>query len=75
MRAETDESERTSPTIADPDAEFVGWQETGSGETFALYNITAAGHPLGSTVTDKHLREMNLQVPDAPPAQESEKKS
>jgi hypothetical protein len=57
------------------DAEFKGWQSTGSGEVFALYNIKAAGHPAaGSTVTDKTLRKLNLQVPDAPPSQELLKK-
>jgi len=46
------------------DAIFMGWQKTKSGEIFALYNITAAGHPsLGSTVTDKSLLKLNLQIP------------
>ncbi len=49
------------------DAVFKGWQKTGSGEVFALFNITAPGHPaLGSTVTDKTLHKLHLQVPDAP---------
>jgi hypothetical protein len=49
------------------DAVFKGWQATRSGEVFALYNITSAGHPaLGSTVTDKTLHKLNLQVPSAP---------
>ena len=49
------------------DAVFKGWQKTGSGEVFALYNITSAGHPAhGSTVTDKTLHRLNLQVPSAP---------
>jgi hypothetical protein len=57
------------------DAEFKGWQKTGSGEVFALYNIVAAGHPAaGSTVTDKTLHRLNMQVPDAPPPQELLKK-
>jgi len=49
------------------DAVFMGWQRAGSEEVFALYNITAAGHPsLGSTVTGKTLHKLNLQVPGAP---------
>jgi hypothetical protein len=49
------------------DAVFQGWQKTGSGEVFALFNITAPGHPaLGSTVTDKTLHKLHLHVPDAP---------
>jgi len=49
------------------DAVFVGWQKSKSGEVFALYSITAAGHPsLGSTVTDKSLLKLNLQIPLTP---------
>ncbi len=49
------------------DAVFKGWQKTGAGEVFALFNITAPGHPaLGSTVTDKTLHKLHLQVPNAP---------
>jgi len=49
------------------DAVFMGWQKTRSGEFFALYNITAVGHPsFGSTVTEKSLRRLSLQVPGAP---------
>jgi len=49
------------------DAEFKGWQKTGSGDVIPLYNITAAGHPSrGSTVTDKTLHKLNLHVPGAP---------
>ena len=49
------------------DAIFLGWQSTRSGDVFALYNITAKGHPLlGSTVTGKTLRKLNLQAPGAP---------
>ena len=65
----TDESQtaESSPERPlDEDAVFKGWQKTGSGEVFALYNITATGHPLrGSTVSDKTLHKMGLQVPDA----------
>jgi hypothetical protein len=56
---------RTLPQSArNEDAVFMGWQKTTGRETFALYNITAAGHPsLGSTVTEKSLLKLNLQVP------------
>lgn len=48
----------------DSDAEFIGWQETPSGEVFALYIVTAAGHPLcGSTVSEKTLKKLNLKPP------------
>jgi hypothetical protein len=60
--------EQTHPSSSDSDARFIGWQENLKGEVLALYNITAANHPLyGSTVTGKSLRDMNLHVPDAPP--------
>ena len=46
------------------DAVFVGWQETLEGEAFALYNVTVKGHAYyGSTVTDRTLRNLNLQIP------------
>jgi hypothetical protein len=46
------------------DAVFLGWQETLSGDVFALYNITAKSHLYyGSTVTDKTLRNLHLQIP------------
>jgi hypothetical protein len=51
-------------SVSDSDAVFLGWQETLSGEVIALYNITADGHPsYGSTVTDRILFELNLQIP------------
>jgi len=54
-----------SPLSAD--AVFMGWQKIKPGRVFALYNITAAGHPsLGSTVTGKTLHKLNLKVPGAP---------
>ena len=66
----TDESQtaESSPERPlDEDAVFKGWQKTGSGEVFALFNITAPGHPAhGSTVTDKTLLKLHLHVPDAP---------
>jgi hypothetical protein len=53
------------------DAIFLGWQKTSVGEPFALYTITAADHPsLGSTVTDKSLLKLNLQIPRTPPPPE-----
>ncbi len=46
------------------DAVFVGWQETLSGDVFALYTITVKDHAsYGSTVTDRTLRNLNLQIP------------
>jgi len=59
---------RTVPqTNRNKDAIFVGWQKTRGGEAFALYNVTAAGHPsLGSTVTDRSLLKLNLQIPQTP---------
>lgn len=60
-------SEYTNQSGSDADAIFLGWQETLSGEIIALYNITATGHPLlGSTVAEKGLRKLNLQVSGAP---------
>lgn len=60
-------SEHTNQASSDSDAEFLGWQKTGWGEVFALYNITAADHPsFGSTVTEKSLQKLDLQVPAAP---------
>lgn len=49
------------------DAVFIGYQENASGVVLALYNITAGGHPaLGSTVSEKGLRKLKLQVPGTP---------
>ena len=49
------------------DAVFIGWQSRRSGEAFALYNITAAGHPkLGSSIIDKSLVKANLRIPQTP---------
>jgi hypothetical protein len=54
-------------SVRNEDAKFLGWQKMRSGEIFALYNVIARGHPsFGSTVTDKGLRKLNLDVPDAP---------
>ena len=52
------------PSVSNSDAIFLGWQETLSGADIALYNITAENHPsYGSTVTDRILRDLNLQIP------------
>ncbi len=67
MRTEANMSEHTTLSGSDSDAKFLGWQKTGSGEAFALYNITATDHPsFGSTVTEKGLQKLNLQVPGTP---------
>jgi len=51
-------------SVRNSDALFLGWQETLSGDIFALYNITAKSHAYyGSTVTDRTLRNLNLQIP------------
>ncbi len=60
-------SDDTNQSSSDSDAKFLGWQKTGAGEAFALYNITAADHPsFGSTVTEKSLEKMDLEVPGTP---------
>jgi len=54
----------TKPLGSDSDANFVGWQETLSGKSFPLFNITIADHPLyRSTVSDETLRRLHLRVP------------
>jgi len=64
MRRENDMSGYRNPNGLDADADFVGWQETLSGKSFPLFNITAAAHPLcGSTVSDATLRGLGLRVP------------
>ena len=64
---EQNESPQTKPSPLNSDAEFIGWQEMKSGESFAFYNITAANHPsFGSTVTEERLKQLGLRVPDAP---------
>lgn len=50
---------------SDSEAVFIGWQEMFSGGLIALYNVIAPNHPLyGSTVTEKTLHELKLQIPD-----------
>jgi hypothetical protein len=59
--------EHKDPLNPDPDAEFIGWQQTRSGEPYALYNVMAEQHPLyQSTVSEKTLRENNLEIPPTP---------
>ena len=74
MRTENDISQHTNHFDSNSDAKFLGWQKTISGETVALYNITASGHPsCGSTVSEKSLQQMNLQIPETPSPQTSVK--
>jgi hypothetical protein len=52
------------PTASNSDAVFIGWQKTHTGSAFALYSVTAAGHPYyGSTVSEETLSDLNLQIP------------
>jgi len=52
---------------SEQDAQFVGWEEDSSGDRFAFYKIIAADHPLiGSRVTEKGLKYLNLRVPHTP---------
>jgi hypothetical protein len=67
--AEQSNSRRDSSNYetTNTDAVFIGWQDTPSGSMFALYNVTAAKHPLfHSTVTAKTLYEQNLKIPPTP---------
>ncbi len=75
MRTENRMSEYNNQPASDSDAKFLGWQETKSGEVVALYNITVSGHPsCGSTVSEKSLHEMKLQIPETPPPRNSPEK-
>jgi len=57
-------SEPANVPGSDSDAEFLGWQETLSGEIFPLFNVTVADHPsYQSTVSDATLRRLHLRVP------------
>lgn len=57
----------TSRSPSRSDAEFLGFQQTKSGNFIPLFNITAEHHPLkGSTVTEAGLRALNLRIPDTP---------
>ncbi len=60
---------RTNRSASAADAVFIGWQPSPWGGVFPLYNITRLGHPSrGSTVSDRELRELNLRIPEPPPA-------
>jgi hypothetical protein len=64
QRKEANLYKHTDPSGSDPDANFLGWQESPSGELFPLFNIILAEHPsYHSTVTDATLRMMGLRVP------------
>ena len=57
-------SEYKDPTGSDPNANFLGWQESSSGELFPLFNITLADHPFyHSTVSGETLSRLGLRVP------------
>ena len=56
--------EYTNPACTDSDADFLGWQETLSGEIFPLFTVTVESHPLyRSTVSDATLLRQCLRVP------------
>ena len=56
-----------NPTQSDSDAIFLGWQKTLEGDSFPMFNVTAADHPFfRSTVTGATLRKLNLRVPQTP---------
>ena len=75
MGTEANMTEEINASSSESDATFLGWQKTGAGEVFGLYNVTAANHPSrGSTVTENGLRKLNLQVPGVPLPQDPVKK-
>ena len=64
----TQSSDASPRSSSGRDAVFMGWQGRNEGDPFALYNITAEGHPyFGSTVSEKSLRKLNLEIPKTPP--------
>jgi hypothetical protein len=69
-------SENKDPLSPESDAEFIGWQKTSTGEAIALYNVTAAQHPLFcSTVSEKTLCTESLKIPETPLPQEQARRS
>ncbi len=46
-------------------ATYLGWQKTLNGAGFELYNLTAdvEGHPKGSTVSARTLRDLGYRLP------------
>jgi hypothetical protein len=56
--------EHMNPPDSDSDAKFIGWQETLSGKSFPLFDITIEDHPLyRSTVSGATLHRLCLRVP------------
>ncbi len=59
--------ENDDQSRSNSDAEFIGWQRSTNGAEFALFNVTAPGHPLfHSTVSEKTLRQQQLEIPPVP---------
>jgi hypothetical protein len=53
-------------SVEDSGVLFLGSLKTLSGERVALYNIIAANHPFqGSTVSERTLNKLNLQIPNS----------
>jgi hypothetical protein len=58
---------RKNESESNPDAVFIGWQDTTWGTRMPLFNITADQHPsYGSTVSEQTLRDHDLLVPRVP---------
>ncbi len=59
-----------------PDAKYIGMQERPDGTKFPLFNITKEGHPRqGSTVSAETLKKLNLNVPEVPKPEVTQKPS
>ncbi len=55
------------PAVQHRDVEFLGWQETLSGDIFPLYNVFKKDHEsYQSTVTEKTLQAQHLRTPKTP---------
>ena len=53
-----------SPDI-NSDVVFFEWQETLTGDYFALYRVLKNGHPsYGSTVSEKTIKRLKLKTPE-----------
>jgi hypothetical protein len=60
-------SDASASKTLNSDAEFIGWQQSRTGQPYALYNVTAEQHPLyRSTVSEKTLRKHDLKIPQTP---------
>jgi hypothetical protein len=60
-------TKKNTRRLSGGDAVFLGYQKTKDGNAIPLYNITVRHHPLrGSTVTERSLRALDLQVPEIP---------